>query len=195
MDIIHYVNDNDKDKDVSIQGRIVITEDAAKHIGQGLNTIGSSLGLGGTIGTVAMAVSKGIAKSSMPPLQKAGVIVSAGVLGGMTHLNISSRNRNRIIQESNNKTIGNNISSDNNINKFLDDQNTSPLQDILLNIEVTFYTCLSLIVILSIQIIYKYYFKDSIKLNLSNLLGVKWNKSLEYYFNKIIILNKKMSIT
>lgn len=36
--------------------------------------------------------------------------------------------------------------------------------------------------------------KDNIKLNLSDTIGVKLNSNLEYYINKIIFLNKKMSI-
>lgn len=55
-------------------------------------------------------------------------------------------------------------------------------------------TCLSLIIILIIQIIFKFYLKDSIKLNLFNILGINLNNNLEYYLNKIIILNKKWVI-
>ena len=55
-------------------------------------------------------------------------------------------------------------------------------------------TCLSLIVILVIQIIYKLYLKDNIKLNLTSILGAKLSKTIEYYINKMITLNKKMSV-
>lgn len=56
------------------------------------------------------------------------------------------------------------------------------------------YTCLGVVYILIIQIIFKLYFKDNINLNLFRLLGNNFNAKLEYYFNKIIKLNKQLSI-
>ena len=44
-----------------------------------------------------------------------------------------------------------------------------------------------------IQILFKIHFKDSIIFNLSWIIGDKFNKILEFYINKIIALNKKMS--
>ena len=35
--------------------------------------------------------------------------------------------------------------------------------------------------------------KDNVTLPLSNILGIRFNNSMQYYFNKIIKLNKKMS--
>jgi hypothetical protein len=56
------------------------------------------------------------------------------------------------------------------------------------------YLCLSIIYILIIQFIYKLYFKNEINLNLSWLIGININNKLELYLNKIIKLNKRMSI-
>jgi energy-coupling factor transporter transmembrane protein EcfT len=55
-----------EDKDINLHGHMSIEKEAAKYIGQGLNTIGSQLGLGATIAGVSSAVAKGIAKSGMP---------------------------------------------------------------------------------------------------------------------------------
>lgn len=67
----------------------------------------------------------------------------------------------------------------------------SPLQTLLYCIQVLNACCITLIVLLTIQIIYKLLLKDSIKLNLTSMLGVKFNNALEYYINKRIRLNKK----
>ena len=147
---------------------------------------------------VSTAVGKGVAKSSMPPLQKAGVIVGGAVLGGVTHSLISTYNRSQVNYETKfNLNVTNkstSSSSDVDINKFIDDYLTSPLETLLFNVDIINAVCLSLMIILVIQIIFKLHLKDSIKLNLSNILSVKVNNNLEYYINKIIILNKKMSV-
>ncbi len=85
VDIISYINDNNNDKsnkDFNLHGHVTVDKEAGKAIGQGLNAIGSQLGLGATIAGVSSAVAKGLAKSSLPPMQKAGVIIGAGVIGG-----------------------------------------------------------------------------------------------------------------
>ena len=50
-----------------------------------------------------------------------------------------------------------------------------------------------MLILLIIQIIFKFYINDNIKLNLSLIFGGKINNRLEFYINKIILLNKKMS--
>jgi hypothetical protein len=57
-------------KDVNLHGHVSIEKDAGKAIGQGLQTIGSQIGLGATMVGIATAVSKAVVKSGMPPLQK-----------------------------------------------------------------------------------------------------------------------------
>ena len=56
------------------------------------------------------------------------------------------------------------------------------------------YVCLSLIYLLIIQLIFKFYLKDNVNLHLSKLLGNNLNNKMEYYLNKIIKLNKQMSV-
>ena len=193
---VSYVNDNN---DVNLHGHVTLYKEAAKEIGQGLSVIGSNLGLGATIAGVSTAVAKGLVKSGMPPVQKAGVILGAGLIGGLSHSKLTIMNRNSILMSEAKENIRNNSSSDLNdlnpsINKFVDDTiNSSPLQDLLLNLETTDYICLSLIGILLIQIFFKFLIKDNISLHIGNVLGKNTNSKLEYYINKIIILNKKMS--
>jgi len=194
IDFVNYIKDSDID--LHAHGHISVDKEAGKAIGQGLNTIGSNIGLGASITGLGMAVAKGIAKSSMPPLQKAGVIIGAGLIGGLSHSRINNINRRTIMQENiENNTNGFVNNSSSGLNKLLDDTiPSSPLQDLLLDSETTNYVCISLIIILIIQILFKFHLKDNINLNLSNILGNNINTRLEYYLNKIIMLNKKMSI-
>jgi len=190
-DLICFMADNNKD--INLHGHISVTKEAGKAIGQGLQTIGTQIGLGATITGVAGAVGKTIAKTSLPPLQKAGVVIGSGLLGGLIHSSFSQYNRNRDIREN----VENNISPtiDNpNISKFIEESaSSSPLEILLSNLELINYICVYMLIILAIQIIFKFYIKNSINLNLSSILGNKLNHNLELIINKIITLNKKMS--
>lgn len=161
-------------------------------IGQGLNAVGSQVGVSAAMAGTAVAVAKGIAKSGMPPVQKAGVIIGGAVFGGVVHAAISAYNRNAIKENTAIPYKINYLSKG--ISKFMDDSSLSPLQTLLSGFHVLSITCLSLIIILSIHIIYKLYLKDNIKLNLTSILGIKFNNAIEYYINKMISLNKKMSV-
>ena len=140
---------------------------------------------------IGLAVGKTIAKSGMPPLQKAGIVVVSGFVAGLGHSFISTANRDAVRVE-NKTSISSAVNS--HIKKFIDDSNVSPMQELLYNVEIMCYLCLSLIYLLIIQLVFKLYFKDSINLNLSKLLGNKINNKLEFYLNKIIKLNKQMSV-
>jgi hypothetical protein len=196
-DIINYAKDNN---DINLHGHVTLDKEAGKDISQGMQTIGSNIGLGASIAGIATAVGKTIAKSSVPPVQKAGIILGASIVGGLVHSSLTAVNRNSIMQEniqksevvSDNKT--NSIVNDPNITKFVDDNTFSiPLQDLLLNIEITNYVCISMVVLLIIQLLFKLHIKNDIKLNLSYILGNKYNNILEFYINKIIMLNQKIS--
>ena len=127
----------------------------------------------------------------MPPLQKAGIVASESLLGGIIH---SAITRNRL--DSTVKAIdydNSPISNLSNVNKFLDNSDNT-LEDMLSDIQLANITCLGLIFILCIQLIFKFYMKESITYNLSKYLGNALNKLLEIYTNKIIYLNKKVSV-
>lgn len=196
LDVIFHVKDNNV---INLHGHISLDKQAGKAIGQGMNTIGSNIGLGATKAGVGTAVGKTIAKSSMPPVQKAGIVLGASMIAGLFHSNITTVNINKIMGERIKNDFINTVDSssnanNSNINKLLDDNlSSSPLQDLLSNIEITNYLCISMVILLIIQIIFKLHLKDNIKLNLNSILGNKFNNSLEFYINKIIVLNKKMS--
>ena len=189
---------NNNDINLHGHGHVPIDKQAGKAIGKGLNTINSNIVLGATIAGVGITVSKGIAKFYIPPLQKAGVIVGSGLVAGLGHLLLITLNRNKVFYGSVNisTTLSATTSADinSNVSKFLDDTLTSsPLQDLLFYLESMNYVCLSLIFILAIQILFKFYLKDNVTLPLSNILDIRINNSMQYYFNKIIKLNKKIS--
>jgi hypothetical protein len=85
-------------------------------------------------------------------------------------------------------------SSKSQVKNFLNNSQLSPLQEFLYDGEMMNYVCLSLIYFLIIQLIFKLYFKDTIKLSFLNLFNKNVNTKIEFYLNKIIRLNKQMSI-
>jgi hypothetical protein len=200
---VSYATDNKDNKDINLHGHVSVNTEAGKAIGQGLQTIGSQIGLGATITGVATVVGKAVAKSGMPPLQKAGLILSSGLAAGLGQTALNAINRRSIYEDNTNiiTSVSNtesNITSvsntESNIKNFINDSNTSPLQDLFFNGEMMSYVCLSITYILIMQLVFKLYFKDSIKINLINLLSKNINIKLEYYLNKLIRLNKQMSI-
>lgn len=78
-----------------------------------------------------------------------------------------------------------------NRSKFMVYSCLSPLQTLIFNFDVLNACCISLLIILAIQIIYKLLLKhDNIKFNFISILGVKLNNEIEYYINKMIRINK-----
>ena len=92
IDTILFIKDNEND--IHLHGHVSIDKDTGKAIGQGMNTIGSQIGLGATMVGVGTAVGKAVSKASLPPLQKAGFIVGSALVAGVGHSWISSVNRN-----------------------------------------------------------------------------------------------------
>ena len=149
-DTISFINDKN---DINLHGHIILDKETGKSIGDGMQTIGSNIGLGAAMAGVATAVGKAVAKSSVPPIQKAGIIIGASIISGLFHSKITTVNRNKILKENINNNIvsDNNVISDLNISKFIDGNlSSSPLQDLLLNLEITNYVCISMIVLLII---------------------------------------------
>ena len=197
IDIISYVKDKDNNinPDIDFNGTVSIGKDAVVELSKGMQTIGSQIGLGASIVGIGAAVGKGIAKSAMPPIQKAGIIVGSSLIAGLGHSIISNINRNKVLQDNiPSKSITSSNSTNDVLNKLVDNITpSSPLENLLFDIEALNYICVSLVIILIIQILFKFYLKDSISLNLSNLLGTNFNNKLEYYLNIVLKLNKKMS--
>lgn len=197
IDIISCIKDNDNNINIHGHGQVTVDKDAGKARGKGLTTIGSQIGLSATRVGLGGAVGKAVAKSSLPPLQKAGVIIGSGLVAGLGHSMISTLNRSQVLSENNDKSTASNTTStyiNSNISKLMDDSESSPLQNLLFQLEAMDLVCLSLMYLLIIQLVFKFYFKDNVNLNLSKLLGNNINMKIEFYLNKIIKLNKKMNI-
>ena len=79
IDIVSYVNDTDNNTNpyIDFNATVSIGKDAAAELAKGMQTIGSQIGLGASIVGIGTAVGKGITKSAMPFLQKAGIIVGS----------------------------------------------------------------------------------------------------------------------
>lgn len=141
----------------------------------------------------ALGVVKAIAKSPMPPLQKAGLVVGSAAGAGLFNVGISVF-KDAFSKNASATTTASSTINNNNVSKFLGDTQGSPLQDILWVIEALDYVLLSMIYILIVQLIYKLYVKDNVSLSSFKLLSNNLNNKIEFYLNKIIKLNKQMSV-
>ena len=135
IDIVNYVKDSD---DIHLHGHVSLEKEAGKAIGQDLNTIGSEIGLSASIAGLGAAVAKGIVKCGMPPLQKAGIIVGAGLIGGITHTSFSTFNRKKILEEAANNSVNttHSVNTTDRVNSSVskliaNDTYSSPLQDLI----------------------------------------------------------------
>lgn len=183
---------------INITGSVEMGKDAAVEISKGVTTVGSNLGFAATSAGIAGAVGSAIAKSSVPPVQKAAIIVASGLAGAGIH--IVGTNINKIINS--NVTSPSFTSTSTNIpsngNKLIGNGNfggnNSELMNVILGLDMITWACLSLIFILFIIILFRFFFnEDNVKLNLSSLIGDNLNNSLNYYLIKIIKFNKKTS--
>jgi len=178
--IICSVEDNNN---INLHGHVNMTKEAATEISKGISNVGSPLGSGASIAGMAGAVGKTIAKSSIPPVQKTAIIIGSGLLGGLIHSGVSHINRASALE---NMTRNNNI-SDIPINKLVDDTITSPLEGLLFSIQGINAICFTFTLILIIQLFIRFHVKENIN---NNILGTTLNK----YLNKLIVLNKKVSV-
>ncbi|KAI0398634.1 hypothetical protein F4802DRAFT_340266 [Xylaria palmicola] len=178
---------------VNIGGSVEMNRDAAEVIGR-------NIGIAGTVAGVSGAVGKAIAKSSLPPLQKAGLVIGASIAGGAIHVGTSVINRvvNTPSSTTTPPTTTPPTTLGDGVNKLVADSGDgsgySDLMLLLLSIDTLTSVCLALIIILFMIILFKFYLnEDKVKLNLSSLIGDKMNKNLNYYLIKLILLNKKTS--
>lgn len=175
-----------KENDINLHGHVSLDKESAKILGQSINTVGSNIGLGATVAGISTAVGKTIAKSSVPPVQKAAIVIGGGLIGGLIHSGISHINR---ANSWDGNITANNISKStvNSINKLVDDTAINPLEGLLFSIQGINSICLALILILIIQLYIRFYLK--------NTVNITWlNPNFNKYLNKLIDLNKKVSI-
>jgi group I intron endonuclease len=104
---------NDKD-DVHLYGHVSLNKEAPAEISRGISIVGSNLGLGASMVGIGEAISKTIAKSSMPPLQKAGITMKK---------NKFSSQFSTLQKRYNSSSCLNN----NNLNKFLEEKKMKPV--------------------------------------------------------------------
>lgn len=188
-DIIFCVKDNN----INIHGHVTVDKEAGKAIANGISNIGSNIGLGATVAGVSSAVAKGVSKSSLPPVQKAGIIVAGGIIGGTIHTIASAVNYNKIRNNNYTDTGNSIINSNPNITKFLGSVNESPLEILIQSINILSDVSLFLIVILCLQLFYKYYVSDTPKLKILDFVFPNHSNKIKNLIYKIIKLNKNMN--
>jgi hypothetical protein len=169
---------------VNVSGHVHVSD------GEAGKSLASHMGIVGGMGIVGALVGKTVTKAPMPPLAKAGLVIGGSAIGGL--LDVGINKFNNVLSGTNSTTS--NFSSNGSVSKFLADSQSSVLQDLLFYFETMNLVCLYIVLIIIIQLIFKLYFKDSINLNLSKILGANFNNKVEYYLNKIIHLNKRVSI-
>ena len=147
------------------------------EIGKGISSVGSNVGLAGTIGAVSAGVAKVLGKSSLPPVQKVGVVVAGYLIGAGIHVGASAINKSTGFTTPTSDVKTSNI-SDSALKLLPDYTNNSDLINLILSVNMITYACFSLIIILSRMILFKFYLKeDKIKFNLTHSLIVEKIKS------------------
>jgi fructose-1,6-bisphosphatase/sedoheptulose 1,7-bisphosphatase-like protein len=146
--IISHINiediKNTKNKDVILQGKVVLDKEAGTELAKGVSNFGSNVGLAGCVGSIAAGVSSVIAKSALPPVQKTGLVIIGGISGAALHVIASSINAHRSAKELNPYSSVNesNMVPPKNINKFIDSTGDySPLELLLQSIYVLDFVC------------------------------------------------------
>ena len=200
-DIICHVNPDDKNinenNKVTLQGKVVIDKYAGAEVAKVLSNVGSNVGLGACVGALAGGVAKTVSKSSIPPFQKAGLVVASGITGAVLHTGASAINAQTHAASSINKyseDIGKNASSKD-LNNFLDFGNDiAPIEIILQCINILSWVSIWLIIIISIQYFFKVYIADKPRLKILNSLSPYYGDKIKKYIYMLVVLNKKVSI-
>ena len=189
----HYLAaENTTNNTVSIGGSVEMNRYAAELIGR-------NIGIAGTVAGVSGAVGKAIYKSSLPPLQKAGIVVGAAIAGGAIHVVTSVINRvvntpsYTATPPSTTPPTTSGLGDGVNVADS-GDGGSSDLMLLLLSIDTLISVSLGLIFIFFIMILFKFYLnkyimrlfkfylnKYKVKLNLSSLIGDKMNNYLNNY--------------
>jgi hypothetical protein len=120
-----------------LKGKIVLDKEAGAEVAKGLSTLGSNVGLGACVGAIAGGVSKAVAKSPLPPIQRAGLVIGAGLAGAVIHAAANAINAQthaeRSINKSSTTTNQNILPKDS--HEFIDSlSNHTPLEILLQSI-------------------------------------------------------------
>ena len=150
-------------KDITLKGKVVLDKNAGAEVARGLSNLGANVGLGACVGALAGGVAKSVAKSSLPPFQKAGLVVASGIASAVLHTGASAINAQThaasSISKSSSSTGQNTLPKD--VNQFmgsLDD--LTPLEILLQCICILNSLCIWIMIFLSMQILFKVYLSD-----------------------------------
>ena len=193
--------------DIVLKGKVVLDKQAAAEVAEGISSLGSNVGFAATVGALAGSISKGVVKTSLPPIQKAGIIMGGGLAGAVLHVGGSAINAQthaaaRLKQHSNNPENLSNINTTNDllknaeIKKFMGSSidSSSPLEILLWCINTLSKISLILIVIIIIQIIFRYFLIDQSKLKFLDNLFPSTSNKIKSFVNKLINLNKSVNL-
>ena len=201
-DVIFKVNSDDikdviENKDITLKSKIVLDKEVGVEVAKGISNLGSNIGLSACVGGMAAGVAKAVAKSPLPPMQKAGLVIGAGIVGAVLHTGASAINAQTHVKHSIDKspasTNQNVLSKD--VNEFIGSINDhTPLEILLQCICILNSICIWLIVILIMQILFKVYINDKPELKIIDYILPSYSNNIKIYVYKLIKLNKNMNI-
>jgi hypothetical protein len=83
----------DSEINVGVSGNISVSKEGGEAIAKSLNNTAAQIGIGTSIGGVASAVASVVKSTSLPPLQKVGLTLAGGAIGGAIHAGTTATNR------------------------------------------------------------------------------------------------------
>ena len=194
-------NDNTK---INIGANITLDKEAGKQVAKGISNLGQNLGLSTTIASVVAGTGKLLVKSSLPVVQKTGILLTSAAVGAGIHVGASVLNKNYdpvSSSISSNSTLSSSVNDSTDkavetiVKKFVEDSSNSDLTNLLLSINTITSACLILVIILLSVILFRVILDENkINLKLSNILGENLNNNLNLLIIKLIRLNKKSSL-
>ena len=201
-DTICHINSDDvkdvlENKDIILKGKVVLDKNAGAEVAKGLSNLGANVGLGACVGALAGGVAKSIAKSSIPPFQKAGLVVASGIAGAVLHTGASAINAQTHAASSISKSSGSTGQSTlpKDVNQFIGSVNDlTPLEILLQCICILNSLCIWIMIFLSMQIFFKIYLSDKPELKFIDSLLPFYSEKIKVYISKLIRLNKKLSL-
>lgn len=79
-------------EDPIVSTTVVFSKEGLKHVGDGLMSVGSNIGLGATVGGTAGAVAAVIKSAPIPPAQKVVAVLIGATVGGAIHMGVTAIN-------------------------------------------------------------------------------------------------------
>ena len=180
-----------------MKGKVTLDKNAEAEVARGLSNLGDNVGLGACVGELASVVAKSIAKSYIPPFQKAGLVVASGIAGAILHTGASAINAQTHAASSISKSSGstgqNTLPKD--VNQLIGSlHDLTPLEILLQCICILNCLCIWIMIFLSMQILFKIYLSDKPELKFIDSLLPFNSEKIKIYIFKLIRLNKNLSL-